>query len=182
MKLMKMLFAVTCLLGLIGSGFAQNADNAKAQRTFGYVDQKTGIFHPLNRSVQPDAVPAVTPTTGTFVFNVTMSVSASLPTTAVIVCIVTGGVDDLTSGAFSNAVGVTAKRTGSSATCTVNVPYSWDLANPTKDTVDMDLEVSATVGTFGSDSFYEESFTAPAITMKVPANGTTTTKTITTSI
>ena len=182
MKPTKLLFALICLLGVVASGFTQNADAGKAQRTFGYVDNKTGVFHPLNRTVQSDLVPAVTPTTGKFVFNVTLTLSPGLPTNAVIVCTVAGGVADLTSGVFSNSVSVTATRSGGTATCTLNMPYSWDLANASKDTVQLDFAATAVVGTIGSQNFYEETFTSPAITSKVPANGATTTETITSTI
>lgn len=182
MKLMKLLFAIACLLGLVASSFAQTTDATSSRKTFGYVDTKTGLFHPLTRAIQTEESRAITPTTGKFVFNVTIAVSSALPTNAVITCNVTGGVDDATSGAFTNDVTVTATRTGNTATCTVNVPYSWDLANASKDIVALDLIVTATVGTLGTNSFYEEIFGAPGITSKVPANGATTTETIATTI
>ena len=83
---------------------------------------------------------------------------------------------------FTNVVGVAGKRTGNKATCTLNVPYEWYLGTPAQDTVAMDLEVVATVGTLGTSGFYEEAYNSPAVTMKVPANGTTTTENITTTI
>jgi hypothetical protein len=176
----KLLLAFGCLLALVTSAFTQNT---QTRRTFGYVDSRTGIFHPLNRTpLSEEAAASITPTTGTFVFNVTITVSSALPTNAVITCGVGGGVDDLLTGDFSNDVQITAKRSGSTATCTVNVPYSWDLGEPTKDTVEMDLTVEATAGTSGSTGFYDEIFIAPAITMAVPKTGTTTTKDITTTI
>jgi len=181
MKLTKLLFVVACLLGLVAGGFAQNAETKETRGTFGYLDSKTGVFHRLTRTPLPAEAPAITPTTGKFVFNVTITVSSALPTTAAIGCSVFGGVDDLTSGAFSNSVSVTATRSGNTATCTLNIPYSWDLANASKDTVNLDLTVNASASTTGS-GFYEEEFSAPVLTIKVPANGTTTTENITTTI
>jgi len=104
MKLTKLLFVVACLLGLVAGGFAQNAETKETRGTFGYLDSKTGVFHRLTRTPLPAEAPAITPTTGKFVFNVTITVSSALPTTAAIGCSVFGGVDDLTSGAFSNSV------------------------------------------------------------------------------
>jgi hypothetical protein len=180
MKSMKWMFAVACLLTVVGSAFAQNAET---KRNFGYVDSKTGMFHPLNRTPLSDEILAtITPTSGKFVFNVTITVSSALPTTAVISCGVNGFVDDLLTGDFSNFVEVTAKRTGNTATCTLTVPYEWYLGQPTKDIVEMDLTVDATAGITGTTGFYEETFSTPAITMAVPVTGTTTTKTITTTI
>jgi hypothetical protein len=177
MKLMKLMLAISCLLTLVASALAQNSQN---KRTFGYIDGKTGIFHPLNRTpLSAEAAAAITPTTGTFVFNVTIAVSSALPTSAVISCSVFGGVDDA-AGDFTNFVETTATRKGNTATCTVTVPYEWDLEDASKDIVDLDLEIDATASS--ATGGYEEDFDAPAITMAVPANGTTTTKTITTTI
>ncbi len=180
MKLTRLLFAVACVMGIVAGGYAQNAQSTKPE--FGYMDRKTGMFHSLSRPLPDAEAPAITPTTGKFVFNVTITVSSALPASAVITCVVSGGVADLTSGEFSNVAGIAAKRSGNTATCTVTIPYSWDLATPAKDVVQMDLQVDASVGTLGTSSFYEESFIAPAITAKVPANGTTTTENIATTI
>jgi hypothetical protein len=178
MKLMKLLLSLACLLLFVAGAFAQNTQH---KRTFGYVDGKTGMFHALNRTpLSEEAAAAITPTTGTFVFNVTITVSSKLPTTAVISCTVFGGVDDLLTGDFTNFVEVPAVRKGNTATCTLTVPYEWDLGEASKDVVNLNLEVDASSGsTTGS---YEEDFDNPLITMPVPANGTTTTKNITTTI
>ena len=182
MRTMKLLFAIACLLGLLATSFAQNAETGKSSGVFGYMDPKTGLFHSLNRTPLAIEPEAITPTTGKFVFNVTITVSSALPTTAVIECLVSGGVVGDPAGTFTNTVTVTATRSGNTATCTLNVPYSWDLTTPTKDVVAFDLAVTASAGSPASASFYEETFTAPAITTKVPATGTTTTETIATTI
>lgn len=181
MKSMKLLMIAVCVLGFVGGGFAQNVETNKTP-VFGYMDPKTGLFHSLTRQVRSAEEPTISPTTGKFVFNVTITVSAGLSSSAVIGCTVAGGVADLTTGEFTNVVSVTAARSGRTATCTLNVPYSWDLAAPASDVVAFDLSVTAAVGKLGSASFYEESFTAPGITTKVPANGATTTEDITTTI
>lgn len=182
MKLTKVLFAITCLLGLVAGGFAQTTDAAQSHRTFGYVDSRTGLFHPLSRAVDESVLASITPTTGKFVFNITINVASTLPTNAVIVCEVGAATADATSGEFSNSVIQTATRSGSTATCPITMNYSWDLASPTKDPVDLTLTVTATVGTVGSASFYQETFDNPPIATKVPANGATTTETINTTI
>jgi hypothetical protein len=180
MKSIKLMLALACLIALGGSALAQNTPN---KRTFGYIDGKTGIFHPLNRTpLSEEAAAAITPTTGTFVYSVTITVSSALPTTATITCDLSGGTDDLVSGVYSNEVEVTAKRTGNTATCTLTMPYSWDLADASKDTVELDLGITATNGSFGSAGYYFEEFIAPATTSAVPKTGTTTTKSVTATI
>jgi hypothetical protein len=179
MKSMNLMLAFACLIALVGSASAQNTPN---KRTFGYIDGKTGIFHPLDRTpLSEEAAAAITPTTGPFVYNVTITVSSALPTTATITCNVSGGVSEGES-AYANDVGVTAKRTGNTATCTLTMPYSWDLAEPTKDTVEFDLDITATNGSFGTASYYYEDFTVPVTTSTVPKTGTTTTQNVSATI
>jgi len=182
MKSMKMLIAAAGFLALAAGSFAQTAASQESAATFGYMDAKTGMFHSLSRPLPSAETPAVTPTTGKFVFNVTITISSALPANAVITCLAAGGVADATTGEFTNVAGVAAKKAGTTATCALNIPYSWDLGSPAKDIVAFDLTVQATSGTLGSAAFYEEVFTAPGITLKVPANGATTTETIATTI
>lgn len=180
--LMAMLIITAVATAAVGVG-AQDTETVKQQRIFGYVDSKTGNFHALNRNLlSEEARAAITPTTGKFVVNVTIQVSSALPTNAVIACLVSAGVDDTTSGAFANVVVATATRSGNTATCKLNMPYSWSLANAAKDMVKLDLAVGAGTGKQGTNSFADESFTAPVMTIKVPANGATTTQNVTTTI
>jgi hypothetical protein len=178
MKLSKLLFAVAALLGFVASGFAQNMEANKPKGILGYLDPKTGIFRSLTREVRSAADPAATPTTGTFVFNVTITVSSTAPK-GPIECEVFGGVDDA-AGDFTNEVTTVATVSGTTAKCTVSIPYEWDLDTPSTDKVALDLTVfTDSSSTKGS---YEESMSVPVYTGKVPANGATTTETITTTI
>ncbi len=187
MKSMKFLILILCLLGLVAAGVAQNAEVQKSpvapsSSSFGYLDPKTGIFHSLVRQPRSVEEPAITPTTGRIQINVTITVAASLPANAVIECEAFGGVDDPTEGEFSNTFTITATRSGNKATCSMPIPYIWYLATPGSDTVVFDLEVSATAGTTGTAGYYSETFSAPQITMKVPANGAITVENVTTTI
>lgn len=180
MKSSKLLLVLACLITIVGSAFAQNAPPKK---TFGYIDGRTGIFHPLNRApLSEDAAAAVTLITGTSVYDVTITVSSALPTTATITCELSGGVADAVTDEWSNVVAVTAKRTGNTAPCTLTMPYSWDLEDPTKDTVELDLAVTATNGTFGAATYYYEENTTPETATAVAKTGTTTTKSVSTTI
>jgi hypothetical protein len=180
MKPMKVLFAVTCLLGLVASGFAQNVETRKKTGVFGYLDPKTGLFHSLARTpLSAEEAASITPTTGTFVFTVTITISKTLPKAAVIECDVFGGVEDSITGTYSNEEVVTATRSGTTATCKLTMPYSWDLGDPAKDTVDLDLGVSAS---YTTPEVYYESFDNPVITIPVPPNGHTTNENIRTTI
>lgn len=183
MKMTKLLFIGTWFLAAVAAGYGQTAESAQPQRVFGYVDSATGNFHPLNRKpLSQDARATLTPTTGKFVVNVTIDVSSALPTTAIIDCEVDAEVKDTTSGDFGDVVFATATRTGNTATCTLNLPYSWDLANASSDLVSVNLKVGAGVLGTANTPLYTETFTAPVTTIKVPANGTTTTENVTTTI
>jgi hypothetical protein len=183
MKLTNVLFFGTCLLGLVASTFAQNAEPRGKNPVFGYIDPKTGMFHSMERTpLSEEQAAAITTTTGTIVLNVTIQVSSSLSTTAKFFCIANAAVSDSMTGGWTAVVTVTGSRVGNTVTCKPTIPYSWDLGTPTTDTMAVDFIVETTVGTSGTSGFYEEENTMPAVTMKVPATGTTTTKNITTTI
>ena len=183
MKLTNVLFFVTCLLGLVASSFAQNAEPRGKNPVFGYIDPKSGMFHSMDRTPLTDEQAAtIAPTTGSIVLNVTIQVSSSLSTTAKFFCSSDTAVSDSLTGGWTAVVTVTGSRVGNTVTCKLTIPYSWDLGAPTTDTMAVDLIVDTTVGTAGTSGFYEEENTMPVVTMKVPPNGTTTTKNITTTI
>jgi hypothetical protein len=181
MKLSKLLFAVAGLLGFVASGFAQNVETKKTHGIFGYLDPKTGIFRSLTqREPRSAADAAITPTTGTFVFNVTITVSSTAPK-GPISCFVSASVDDPKEGGFTNYVAVPATVTGTTATCKLTIPYEWYLDTPSADKVYLDLSVSTVSATTKED--YSEGFSAPLLTLSsVPPSGTTTTETYTTTI
>ena len=121
-------FVAACavLLGTTASLCAQNVDNA----------------------------PAITPTTGTFVFTFTVMVKSTLPKNSILVCNATLSVSEAGPNIFQKAAGI-GTVSGSTGTCKVTMPYSWFLATPTKDTVllnvsveeDYVLQVTASNGT-----------------------------------
>jgi hypothetical protein len=182
-KLTNVPFFAICLLGLVTSAFAQNAEPRGRNPVFGYIDPKTGMFHSMDRTpLTEEQAATITTTTGTIVLNVTIQVSSSLSATAKFFCSATTSVGDGLTGVWTAIVTVTGSRVGNTVTCKPTIPYSWDLGTPTTDTMSVDLTVDTTVGSPGTSGFYEEENTMPAVTMKVPTTGTTTTKNITTTI
>jgi hypothetical protein len=74
-----------------------------------------------------------------------------------------------------------ATVSGSTATCTVNLPYSWYLTMSSADTAALSytLEIAnASAPLANPQSRYSSQFVPGAGAIKVPANGTTTTYTI----
>src|SRR5262249_26294345 len=105
----------------------------------GYLDPKTGIFHPAVRpqAPNPDAPPPVTTNfAGKLVFNFTITVSSAFPATAELGCNAGAAVFDLGSGnaIIEEAGSAVARGSGSTVTCSVTIPYSWNLASSASDT------------------------------------------------
>jgi hypothetical protein len=125
---------------------------------------------------------AVTPTTGEFVFNFTITVSSTISTSTTIGCIVEVEVSgDKTTPGIQEIVGSAATRTGNTATCTVDVPYSWNLGNPSTDKVTLLYTIEAPVLGGAYAVPYRQSHEDIG-TIAVPSTGTTTTETIAATI
>jgi hypothetical protein len=180
MKLSKLLFAIVGLLGFVTGGVAQNVETNKTHGILGYLDPKTGAFRALPRAVRPSADASITPTSGTYTFTFNITVSSALPASAGIYCSASASVTDDVEGFFSNDVSITATRKGSTATCTLTMPYEWYLNTPSKDLVSLSWSVytSTDIGKEG----YTEDAEGSLPTKSVPANGATTAETVTTTI
>ena len=178
-KLSQFLGGSVCLLALSSSLFAQGA----GQGIHGYLDPRTGAFHPLPR-LSADATPPATSTfTGKFVFSYTITVDATIASSAKIVCAASATVEDnITSGnpsIFIEEASALATRSGSTATCTVNIPYSWSLATASTDSVTLGytIEAPAEATVAASQPSRFSNHNLPSI--NVPATGTTTNETVT---
>jgi hypothetical protein len=180
----KIMLALACLAGITQSARSQNAENAATHGILGYLDARTGAFKPIVQPTtvedeQAAAAAAISPTTGKFVFNFTINVVSSLPTNEVIVCSATANVFDITSvTTITEEASVLASRSGSKATCTVTIPYSWPLSTASQDKVGLGFSVAAssTTGVLGRLSNHS----LPSI--KVPSSGATTTQTLNATI
>jgi len=157
---------------------AQMPDNG----ILGYLDPKTGAFHPVSPASPADEINAATvsPTTGKFVFSFTITVASSIPSSQSIVCEAVTDVTEVSgvqSSIFDEEASTVASRSGSTATCTVTIPYSWLLATPASDTVTIRYVIGVgTTTSITSAATRSSNHNLPSI--KVPANGATTTETI----
>jgi hypothetical protein len=162
---------------------AWSQHNASSERGIpGYLDPKTGTFKLLPRasaeSEQPAAV--IAPTTGKLVYNFTINVASLLPSSAVINCSGSATIIDVSAGLVSieEEASTVATRSGSKATCTVTIPYSWPLANASADTVQLGFTITAGLTTLGATRVSTQTIA----TIKVPASGSTTTHDLTPTI
>jgi hypothetical protein len=127
------------------------------------------------------APPPLTTYTGKFVVNFTITISSSVPTSDTIACDVDVIVIDA-SGDITDDLSVSATRSGSTATCSVTIPYSWAVTSTT-DAVYVAYDVSAPPQPLVSSSTFPRRYSAhPIAKITVPANGATTTYNITPTI
>jgi hypothetical protein len=152
MKTMKGIVVLACVLGLTQLVWSQNANSAaerdtNAHRIPGYLDPRTGTFTtkahsaPANQEGVQD--PALTNYYGTYVITLTITISSNIPTSDVIACNGSTGIDDEGGGDFNDEAAAVATRNGSTATCKIVIPYSWFLTNPGTDSVSIDYGVEA---------------------------------------
>jgi hypothetical protein len=124
--------------------------------------------------------PATTTFTGTFVFDFTITVKANITSTAKIQCTATATLLDIgTSNEIVEQDTVLAVRTGSTATCSPTIPYSWNLATGSTDKVMLGWIITApseATSTAVLPSRLSEQISFASIS--VPATGSTTTETL----
>lgn len=185
-KLSTLVLFFACFLGVNASLWGQNAGIVHGVR--GYLDPRTGEFHPTPHiaDLQSDAEPpALTTFGGKFVVNFTITVDSPIAATTKLTCMVNVTLDDVGSQnlILESAAVAIARGTGATVPCSVTIPYSWKLATASTDSVSINyeilspVEVTAVTGTFPTRT---SSQTIGII--KVPANGATTTETVTPTI
>jgi hypothetical protein len=181
---------VIFVVGLTPSAFGQLSNHFPlSHRELGYYDRDTGVFTPLHSAAQDAEIAlATTPTTGDFVFNITITLKTAVPKNGVVACDAHVFVNGDSSGFNAQESGFAlATGTGTTRTCKISLPYSWLLASPTTDSVSLSynafigdgIEITATNGTGTAIQFADvhtsDQFIAP---IKVPANGANTTENI----
>ena len=98
--------------------------------------------------VAPTRFMGQTTASGKFVVNFSITLDASISSTAKIACQASAEVSDGPNGAknvLHETASVLATRSGATATCTVNIPYSWDLLTESTDTVVLGFQLTAPV-------------------------------------
>lgn len=117
--------------------------------------------------------------TGTYTFNITITISSSIDTSTKISCIgaleVTG--DKVSPVIIEYAVSE-ATRSGSTATCSATIPYSWILNTPTTDKLTASYSVLAPAGNVVDNAVPFRQTHRNLETTSVPSSGATTTQTL----
>jgi hypothetical protein len=162
------------------AGAQEGVHPRTAKGVLGYLDPATGAFRPVTHSAPDSDTTAATtgPSYGKLVFNFTITIQSSIPTSSPITCTAIAETIETNTTTyqektFMEDATVPATRSGSTATCSVPVPYSWNLSTPASDAMDLSFYVEA--GSSASASrLSEQSLT----TIKIPGNGATTTEAV----
>jgi len=181
-KVTTLCLLVACFLGMSVSLWAQNA--AAPHGIPGYLDPRTRIFHSTPPLVSPDAeAPAKTTFTGKIVFNFTITVNSTIASTDAIACIAGGGLSDSGVSIVEEAATSVTRGTGTTVTCSVTVPYSWNLATASTDKIRLSYSIFLPVNFTTTAGAYPNRQAGQSLgTIAVPPTGTTTTETITATI
>lgn len=161
--------------------WSQEASPARPHGALGYFDYSTGAFRPIVQMEDFDSnsVAATNPQTGTVVVNFTITIKSVFPATSPISCDVGAIVTDI-SGADINVITesgtAAATRTGNTAKCTVTIPYSWAVSNPT--TARLSLTYALSMSKTGTTGLLIRGSSGGIASLPVPANGATTTQTV----
>jgi hypothetical protein len=151
----KLFLAIACAAGLFTSSFGQHAET----------------------------IQSATPTTGTFIFTFTITLGETIPSSDKIGCTANANfIEKASENQIAESAGQLATRSGSTAICTVTMPYSWNLATPGSDKVNLSYDIEAPVETGGNAVLRLRSSRQTIGIIAVPANGSTTNETITTTI
>jgi hypothetical protein len=162
--------------------WSQEESLAGSNGVLGYLDPSTGAFRPVSQMADFDSESAAEASTltGTFVVNFTITVKSAIPATAPITCSVSA---DLIEASLSGVniivetATVVGTRTGSTAKCTVTIPYSWTVLNLTTAKVSLTYSLSGGKAT-ATAGLVSRSNSGGIASIPVPANGATTTQTV----
>jgi hypothetical protein len=170
-----------CLLATRASFWGQST--AAPFGVQGHLNPRTGAFPSIrhHRMLGAAAPPATTTYTGTIVVNFTVTVSSAIARTAEIGC--AAGASILDAGTDNEIVEVAgtavSRGTGSTVTCSVTIPYSWNLASANLDTVGLTYSVTSPVDFSAPLGEWPHRAGAQSLgSIGVPVSGTTTTETV----
>lgn len=141
-KLSLILSICVCFLGTTASLWGQNA--SAAHGIMGYLDPRTGAFHPMAQATTQDEAPPATSTfTGKIVASFTITVDSTIASTTKIGCNISASLEDTATLNFivEEAGSAVARGSGSTVTCTATIPYSWKLGSASTDKISLSYSV-----------------------------------------
>jgi hypothetical protein len=151
----------------------------------GYLDPQTGVFHalPAAQLDDDDADRVVTTVGGKFVVNFTITVDSTIASTTKIGCNVEASLADGTNFISEQAGTAVTRGSATTVACSVTIPYSWKLSTASTDMVSLTYTITSPTEISTATLEYPLRISSQSIaTIKVPANGATTTETVTATI
>jgi hypothetical protein len=133
--------------GLVFAGAAMAQQSTTSKGIPGYLNPRTHTFEAKVRQAIPEATTANT-YSGTYKFEIKVTLVTPVGSGEEVVCNAIADVEDYnkTTYAVYNDYEETASSvatvSGSTATCNVNIPYSWSLAYASSDIVSLDYLVT----------------------------------------
>lgn len=175
-----------CAAGVLVAGVVASA-SCPAQTAFespagrgvaGFLDPATGVFTSLpfrGPAAAPDAIPEANVTyTGTFKFVFAITMKSTL--SAAIICSATATLLAAPAAGVPSTITetktVTATKNGTTASCTVSIPYSWLLASPATSQVMLSYNTASEPAGVTRSQFVSLG------TITMPANGVVTTRNV----
>jgi len=188
MQKRSVILAVAVFLGFVPFSVGQLGSQAPSpHHILGYFNQDTGLFEPLRTAVQDTELPPVAATTGTLVFNFTITMKSAFPKNGIITCSAAGAVIETSYSTDEAGFGIAKLVSGTTYSCGVSMPYSWLLNTPATDKIILSykaqvneaVQITATNGT-GTNVVVSAGRASSQTTasIAVPANGAITTKTV----
>ena len=182
-----LLFVAALALTIASFGFAQLGSRSSASHQHRQSEDRSTDGTAPQAGVQFTELPPVPPTTGDLVFNLSLTVKSAIPKNGVVGCETHASVSD-PSGFSSSETGYSlASGSGASWSCKVSMPYSWALSSPNNDAISLSydafiadgVQITATNGVSSTVQFAPTRKSTQSIaSIKVPANGATTTETV----
>jgi hypothetical protein len=169
-----------CLLAGTQALWGQNIVGTRGLRKYYDPQARVLIALPMedNAAAEP---PVVTTFTGTLVFNFTITLKANITSTAKIQCTATASLlDASTANEIVEQDTVLATRSGTTATCSPTINYSWNLGSGSTDKISLGWIISAPSEASTSSALPSRvSEQLNFASIPVPVTGTTTTETLT---
>jgi hypothetical protein len=151
----------------------------------GYLDPQTGVFHtlPAAQPADDDADRTVTVVGGKFVVNFTITVDSTIASTTKIGCNVEATLADSTNFITEQAGTAVTRGSATTVACSVTIPYSWKLSTASTDEVSLTYTITSPTEISTATLEYPLRISTQSIaTIKVPANGATTTEAVAATI
>jgi hypothetical protein len=182
MNVLRIIVAVVVCALSSQLSWGQEASPASINGVLGYLDYSTGAFRPVGQMGEFDSEGEKANNTGTIIVNITITIKSAIPATSPISCGVSASVTDIdisTGGIniISELATVAATRTGSTAKCTVTIPYSWTVLNSASAKVSLTYNLSMGKAT-ATTGLQVRVSSGTIANISVPANGSTTTKAV----